>query len=190
VDHACHVAAVLRVARSSGANLLSLLKRDGRRGGTIPFGDRPPREPAMYGRILVPLDGSPAAERGLREAIALARALNSHLLLLHVVEPVLYWPGDVGYSPQDLTQSLREAGAALLARAKAQVVAAGLTAETDLRDADGRVADTVVKAAEARAADLVVMGTHGRRGASRWVMGSDAELSARNSAVPVLLVHE
>jgi nucleotide-binding universal stress UspA family protein len=145
----------------------------------------------MYKRILVPLDGSPAADRGLREAIALARALQSHLILLHVIEPSpQIFDAGAAFSPDLLQQSMLQFGEGLLARSKAQAEAAGLTAETETRDADGRVAETVAKTAQARLCDLVVMGTHGRRGPSRWVMGSDAELSARHSPVPVLLVRE
>lgn len=145
----------------------------------------------MYKRILVPIDGSSTSQRGLREAIGLAQELKTpaHLILLHVIEPppqvaeaglALDWPV--------LARSLREHAQGLLAGAKAECEAAGLTAETELRDAEGRVADTVVARASARACELVVLGTHGRRGASRWVMGSDAELVARHSPVPVLLV--
>jgi nucleotide-binding universal stress UspA family protein len=145
----------------------------------------------MYKRILVPIDGSSTAQRGLREAIELARALKApaHLVVLHVVEPPRQIPeASIGYDVPALTRSLREYGQGVLARAREECEAAGLTAETDQRDAEGRVADTVAERARARACDLVVMGTHGRRGASRWVLGSDAEIVARHSAVPVLLV--
>ena len=53
-----------------------------------------------------------------------------------------------------------------------------------------RVADTIVRHAKRCRADLIVMGTHGRRGMGRLIMGSDAELVARYARVPVLLVHE
>lgn len=146
----------------------------------------------MFNRILVPIDGSDTAQRGVKVAMDLALAMRApaHLLLLHVVEPPPYIPeGGIAYDSTALLRSLRDHGQGLLDRARAQCEAAGLTAETDLHDADGRVADTVAERASARSCDLVVMGTHGRRGVSRWVMGSDAELVARHSPVPVLLVN-
>lgn len=143
----------------------------------------------MYKRILVPLDGSATSDRGLSEAIALAQALQSHLVLLHVVEPAPFLAeASVAFSREVLSESMHQFGQTLLERAKARAEAAGLTVETEMRDADGRVATTLAKAAAARDCGLVVMGTHGRRGASRLVMGSDAELCVRTSPVPVLLV--
>jgi nucleotide-binding universal stress UspA family protein len=119
----------------------------------------------------------------------MALKVPAHLILLHVVEPPPQVPeASITYDVAALKRSLREHGQEMLARARAECEAAGLTAETDLREADGRVADTIAERIAARACDLVVMGTHGRRGASRWVMGSDAEIVARHSPVPVLLV--
>lgn len=147
----------------------------------------------MVKRILVPIDGSSTAERGLAQALELAHGLKlmPHLVLLHVVEPppTVTEAGFAG-GWYDLGRALREQGEALLARAKERCEAAGVGAETDLREAAGRVADVVVERVRQRDCDLVVMGTHGRRGANRWVMGSDAEIVARHSPAPVLLVRE
>lgn len=146
----------------------------------------------MFKRILVPTDGSDTAQRGLQVAMDLALAMKApaHLVLLHVVEPPPYVPeGGIAYDVGALMRSIRAHGEGVLERARTQCEAAGLTAETDIFDADGRVADTVAERARERDCDLVVMGTHGRRGVSRWVMGSDAEIVARHSPVPVLLVH-
>lgn len=147
----------------------------------------------MFNRILVPVDGSATADCGLAEAIELARGLKSapHLVLLNVVE----WPpapseAGVFYDATALARSLREQGQAVLARARRTCEEAGVSVETEQRDAMGRVADVIAERAGDRACGLIVMGTHGRRGANRWVMGSDAEIVARRSAVPVMLVRE
>ncbi len=145
----------------------------------------------MFKRILVPIDGSDTAQRGLQVAVDLALAMKApaHLILLHVVEqPPYLSEGGVAYDSAALLRGLRDHGQGLLDRARAQCEAAGLTAEADIQDAGGRIADTVSDRAHERGCDLVVMGTHGRRGVSRWVMGSDAEIVARHSPVPVLLV--
>ena len=66
---------------------------------------------------------------------------------------------------------------------------ARLAAETELvENAAGRVADVIVEHAKRWRADLIVMGTHGRRGFNRLLIGSNAELVVRHSPVPVLLV--
>ncbi len=145
----------------------------------------------MFNRILVPIDGSDIAQRGLQVAIDLALGMRvpAHLVLLHVVEPPPSMSeGAIAYDPAAVMRSLREHGEGLLARARTQCETAGLTAETDIQVAGGRVADTVAARARERACHLIVMGTHGRRGVSRWVMGSDAEIVARHSPVPVMLV--
>jgi nucleotide-binding universal stress UspA family protein len=84
---------------------------------------------------------------------------------------------------------LRKGGKAILARAAAEAKKRGVTAKTVLAEnLAGRVADVIVRQAKRRRADLLVLGTHGRRGLTRMVMGSDAELVVRYTPAPVLLV--
>lgn len=145
----------------------------------------------MYQRILVPVDGSPTSDRGLAEAIALAKLTGARLRLVHVVDELSFAIGAgalSGYAGDYITL-LRDGGAEILDAAKAQVEAAGLPVDTLLRDSfAGRVCDHVVEAAKAWDAQLIVIGTHGRRGAGRMFMGSDAEQILRQAPVPVLLV--
>jgi nucleotide-binding universal stress UspA family protein len=143
-----------------------------------------------YRRILVPIDGSATAERGLREAVALAADLQASVHLLHAVDTaLLYVEMAPSAAVQQAIDAITERGAALLAHARERVASAGVAAETELIDAGGRrVADAIVDAAARAGADLVVMGTHGRRGLNRLALGSDAELVVRLSPVPVLLV--
>ncbi len=144
----------------------------------------------MYKRILVPVDGSSASNRGLREAISIARGQRAQLCLLHVVEE--YFIGEAGESiafAGDIFDSLRKAGQRTLARAEALVRKQGVKPRTVLVETMARpVADLVVREARKFKADLIVIGTHGRRGVRRVVMGSDAEQVVRTSPVPVLLV--
>jgi len=146
----------------------------------------------MYERILVPVDGSPTSQRGLAEALAVARLTGAKLRLIHVIDETFFAMGAdafAGYTG-DLFALLREGGEKILADAKAQVEAAGVALDaTVLRDGlSGRVCDLVVDEAKAWPADLVVIGTHGRRGAGRLLLGSDAEQILRLAPVPVLLV--
>jgi nucleotide-binding universal stress UspA family protein len=145
----------------------------------------------MYQRILVPVDGSPTSQRGLAEAIAIGKLTGASLLLLHVVDETSFaMSADAfGAYTGDLLTLLREGGEKILADAKAQVEAAGLAADTVLRESlAGRVCDLVTEEAKAWPAELIVIGTHGRRGAQRLFLGSDAEQTLRLATVPVLLV--
>jgi len=145
----------------------------------------------MYKRILVPVDGSATSRRGLRAAIKLAKAQRASVTVLHVVDAMpIYASADGGavYDP-GLLDALRAGGKKVLGRATAEARAAGVRAKAVLAEnSAGRVADVIVRQAKKQRADLLVLGTHGRRGLSRMVMGSDAELVVRQAAVPVLLV--
>ncbi|WP_043461246.1 universal stress protein [Azohydromonas australica] len=145
----------------------------------------------MYSRILVPLDGSDTAALGLSEALALARELRS-TLLLHVVNefPMLVEMAAVS-SVTEIHEGLIKFGTELLAKASRDATAAGVPCETLLHEmVSGRVGDVIAEQARARDCRLIVMGTHGRRGVSRLVMGSDAEIAVRCAPVPVLLVRQ
>jgi nucleotide-binding universal stress UspA family protein len=142
-------------------------------------------------RLLVPLDGSEPSRRALAEAIALARALNARLRLMHVLDPRLLLPQAMegGQPPEQLLDQQSANGASLLDRAVDDARQAGVQVETVLRnDPPVRVSDQILAETRDWQADLVVMGTHGRRGLRRVLLGSDAESVLRASPVPVLLV--
>ena len=145
----------------------------------------------MYERILVPVDGSPTSQRGLAEALAVAAKFGSKLRLLHVVDDgtLIATAGAMASNIGELLSLLAEGGEKLLDEAKRTAQARGVPAETVLHHSvSGRVCDTVVKEAVDWKADLIVIGTHGRRGAGRLLLGSDAEQVLRLAPVPVLLV--
>lgn len=145
---------------------------------------------SAYRRILVAVDGSPASMKGLREAIRLAKDGRAQLFLLHVVNEFYAFANLDGVAPGvDLVPALREGGQRILAKAKAAAEKEGLRAKTLLRETlGGPAADSIVRDARRQRADLIVLGTHGRRGLRRLVLGSDAEAVVRSSPVPVLLV--
>lgn len=147
----------------------------------------------MYERILVPVDGSSTAQRGLDEALDIALKLGSKLRLLHVVDDASLTAvaSSLASNLGDLLASLAQAGEQVLADAQARARARGVAAEVALRHCTvGRVSDVIVKEAVDWPGDLIVIGTHGRRGAERLLLGSDAEQVLRVAPVPVLLVRE
>jgi nucleotide-binding universal stress UspA family protein len=147
----------------------------------------------MYKKILVGVDGSATALRGLDEATRLAKATGGRLMLVHVVNALVLgadYPLSANYY-QALLESLRAEGAKVLEKAAAGVKRAEIPCEQKLIETlGGRAADEIVKQAREWQADLIALGTHGRRGLKRLVMGSDAELVLRMSPVPVLMVRD
>lgn len=145
----------------------------------------------MYQRILVPLDGSSAAERGLQEALSLAALTKAHLRLLHVVDayPIMVETAAVE-SAEAYHRNLLRAGEAVLARAHDTARQREVPADVVVREVHQAVADAILEEAQHAACDLIVIGSHGRRGIGRWMLGSNAEKVMRGSPVPVLVVHE
>lgn len=144
-----------------------------------------------YRRILVPLDDSGPAQSGLKEALALAKPLGATLVLLHVIEPLtVVLPEMAGAAAWDaLLHAQLAGGRRIMEAAHRAALAAGVDSEAVLHESDPRrVADVIVEHIGKHRCDLVVMGTHGRHGLRRVLVGSDAELVLRQSPVPVLLV--
>jgi nucleotide-binding universal stress UspA family protein len=146
----------------------------------------------VYERILVPVDGSVTSNRGLDEALAVAAKFGSKLRLVHVLDDSsLALSAGYGADIGSLLTLLREGGQSILAQAKQRAEARGIAADTVLHDTfTARVCDLIVKEATDWHAELIVIGTHGRRGAGRLLVGSDAEQILRLAPVPVLLVRQ
>lgn len=145
----------------------------------------------MYQRILVPVDGSPTSTGGLDEAIRVAKLTHGRLRLLHVVDELsfaLAMGSESAYGDEAL-KSMRTETQRILDAALATAQSAGVEADTRFRENfPSTLANEVVAEARDWGADLIVLGTHGRRGAKRVMLGSDAERILRVAPVPVLLV--
>lgn len=144
-----------------------------------------------YKKILVPIDGSATANLGLREAMRLAKEQGAILHLLHVVdEHFVIAPGmEAVVYAENIFDSLRQSGKAILSDAESIVRKAELPVRTTLIESFASpAADAIVQEAKRIGPDVIVIGTHGRRGVRRILMGSDAEQVVRSSPVPVLLV--
>ncbi len=145
---------------------------------------------SMYNHILVPVDGSETSLLGLQHAILLAKDQKAALRLLHVVHDYLLADGRHALVISDeLLKDLREHGQTVLNDAANIARRQGVEAEPECIESPmGPVGAVIAKCAEQWPADLIVLGTHGRRGIRRLVMGSDAEYVVRTTRVPVLLV--
>lgn len=145
----------------------------------------------MYQRILVPVDGSSTADLGLREAVRVARLTRAKLRLIHVIDDLSFsFAADsFGYYTGEVLEILGKNGAEILKSGLAAVQAQGIAADTVLyEDLKKTVQQRVSEEVEAWKADLIVIGTHGRRGLRRMVIGSSAEGILREATVPVLLI--
>jgi nucleotide-binding universal stress UspA family protein len=146
----------------------------------------------MYRRILVPVDGSATSKIGLRHALGLAEDQHARVRVLNVLDEMIVAPMMDGYPAADmdaLIESMRVSGEQALQEARTMAAQADVAADTVLMESRGRnVSDVILDAAKAFRADLIVMGTHGRRGFNRLILGSDAERVLRAAPVPVLLV--
>ncbi|MDB5788947.1 universal stress protein [Caballeronia mineralivorans] len=144
----------------------------------------------MFKRIVVAIDGSRTSYRAFESALELAATHGAVLQPYYVVEnaPVYY---DVpGYDPSVLRDELAAQGAKLGDEALAAMKQRGVEGAVAITEASSvdDVADLVLKAAAAFSADLLVMGTHGRKGFQRLILGSVAERCLRQATLPVLLI--
>lgn len=146
---------------------------------------------SRYHQILVPVDGSHTSEKALDEAIRLAELSGARLRLVHVVDELSYVNGfesAMNYV-NEIIPVMREAGEKLLAHDRKKAEDKGVSADCVLvMDGPGRIFDHVNEQARLAKADLIVVGSHGRRGIGRVLLGSDAEQIVRHAPVPVLVV--
>jgi nucleotide-binding universal stress UspA family protein len=151
----------------------------------------------MYNRILVAVDGSDTSNLALQEAIKLAKEQHAMLRLVHVVDesPAYMAIDDASAVDPDLIETIRKAlratGENLLSRCAAVVREAGIGVDTTMKIVETlgpRIHDAIEEEAARWPADLIVIGTHGRRGFRRLLLGSVAEGLIRVSTKPVLLI--
>jgi nucleotide-binding universal stress UspA family protein len=143
----------------------------------------------MYNRILVAIDGSDTSSRACSEAIKLASAQKARLRILYVIS-YAYMSAIVGGGyTGDLLRRLRTDAQTVLDAAEAAARSVGLEVEPRLLEHHStQIGEGIIEDAQKWQADLIVMGTHGRRGFARDVLGSDAVYVTGHAPVPVLLV--
>ena len=146
----------------------------------------------MYDRILVAVDGSPVSDRALEEAIKLAGLSGGKLRVITIVDsPLRHLPDyAVYYNPEPLREAALKAADDVLAKVEASNVEGATFDRVCQERASEEIAERIELEAQASDADVVVMGTHGRRGMRRLMLGSVAEGLIRVASRPVLLVRD
>ena len=143
---------------------------------------------AAWQRMIVPLDGSPLAERVIPHAAELARPLGLEVVLMRVFGvPTPVFAEDYGPYVEELWTQLEDEAQKYLTEKKQQLLAQGLTNVVTIVTA-GFPAEKIIDAARERKDALVAMSTHGRSGFNRFVMGSVTDRVVRHSGDPVLII--
>ncbi len=138
-----------------------------------------------FRRILIAIDGSPIAAHAADVGIELALLLGAELSLIYVVDPGQTWTPEAGASAAELIKLEEKEGKRLLAEFRCR---ATLKAPPFEFIQIGRPADEIVKAAKEWHSDIIVIGSHGRSGIGRVLLGSVAEGVMRQTRCPVLVV--
>lgn len=146
--------------------------------------------PATISKILVPLDASPLAESVLPEVLKLAKAFGASVTLFNAIAPLATYPGYETIMPaasRDVFPELQAQADAYLAEVARSVSAEGIAVSANTTLAP--VADGILDAANAKDADLIAIGTHGRSGIERALVGSVADAVIRRAEVPCFVLH-
>lgn len=147
----------------------------------------------IYKNIMIAIDGSPITEAVVNETIKLIegndKEINLHILYV-IDETALNYSGGVFDYPSYF-EACKEAGRSLLDQAQ-ETISQHSTAKiktymVELKPLEGRIAELIIKEAQKWPADLLILGTHGRRGFSRLIIGSVAENVLRLATMPILL---
>jgi nucleotide-binding universal stress UspA family protein len=146
----------------------------------------------MIQRILVATDDSKLSRKAVKAAIDLASCTGAGLVAFHVVPryPTSYFEGAVAMEPDEVGRVERhwaEAGRAVVDRVAQQAEDAGVKVRAAVAQSDA-VADAIMGAVRKHKCDLIVMASHGRRGLSRVLLGSETQHVLTHSTTPVLVI--
>lgn len=142
----------------------------------------------MIDRLLLPTDGSETADRATDHAANLAQRYEADVHVVYVVDAgALNLGTGIGEGYAGVVDKLRAAGQDEAQRVADELREAGVDATAETVDQDG-VPDGILTYADEHGVDAIVMGTHGRSGPERWLVGSVAEGVLRASSIPVMLI--
>jgi nucleotide-binding universal stress UspA family protein len=138
----------------------------------------------MYKRILVATDGSKFSKAAVNEAIRIAKASKGALIIVSAVDITEEFESEA----PELTERFERQFKTMVERIKKQAKAKGIKVDGVVKI--GEPYDVIINAAKEKKADLIVMGSHGRRGLSRLLMGSVTERVIGHAKCPVLVIKE
>lgn len=143
----------------------------------------------MFKRILLPIDGSELSLRAADTGIALAKSVGASVMVLHVLEPlpsVAYFTEKLMASKEAYTNEAMRRAEDFLGEVRKRAAAAGVPCETAI-EYDHRPYTAIVGAATTQGCDLIVLGSHGRSGLDRLLLGSETYKTLLSANVPVMV---
>lgn len=145
----------------------------------------------MFKQILVPIDGSATASLAVSKAIGLARAFGSTVTAIYVIDPYPFTGvgTEFAYGQDQYLAAAKAEAATSLESANTALKAAGVNAGTLVVEGHS-VHRSILETAKSIGADLIVMGSHGRRGIEKLVLGSVTQRVLGDSHLPVLVVRD
>jgi nucleotide-binding universal stress UspA family protein len=145
----------------------------------------------MFKHLLLPADGSDNAQRAIEKALGLAQAFQSRVTAIYVVDPYAFTGvgADFVYGQAEYLSAAVDEAKAALQQARDAFTAAGIPVDTSLVEAHSIHKGILAKAQEV-GADLIVMGSHGKRGLEKLVLGSVTSQVLSHAHLPVLVVRD
>jgi len=145
----------------------------------------------MFKHILVPVDGSPTAQKAVEKAAGLARAFGSAVTAIYVIDPYPFTGlgSDFAYGQSEYLAAATAEAKEATAAAHATLTQAGVAVTTRVIEAHAAWRG-ILETAESLGADLIVMGSHGRRGLEKMVLGSVAQRVLSHAHLPVFVVRD
>ncbi len=143
----------------------------------------------MYENILIPVDGSEVSNLAAEQGFLLASKLGSKVTLLYALDITILTipdPEAAMANVEAMREAFQEHADKLMTTLKQKAALHGIQPEMLVKEGD--VHDEIISVAKERGVDLIVMGTHGRRGLNRLLLGSVAESVARRAHCAVLLI--
>ena len=143
----------------------------------------------MFKKLLVPVDGSPTSRAALLTAIDMAKLFGASMVVVSVYDPfpfIVAGP-DYGYAQVQYGDAVKAETGAVVKEARELAEAVGLNVEVQVIDA-AKTWRAILDVATSSKADLIVMGSHGRSGLDRLVMGSVAHSVLQHATLPVMVV--
>lgn len=143
----------------------------------------------MYKHILVAVDGSDTSNLAFQEALNLAQELGATLRLIHVIDQYFSAMGTIDYVTY--IKAIKDHAQSILSKLKERAQDARVKTETkiiEINEHAPRISEKIIEESITCKADLIVIGTHGRHGFSRFILGSVAEGVIRMATIPVLLI--
>ena len=145
----------------------------------------------MFKHILVPVDGSPTSMLAVNQAAGLAKVFGSQVTAVYVIDPYPFTGvgADFAYGQAQYLSAATADAHAALDSVKSAMEQAGIPVDTVMGEGHS-VHDGIMEAAKTTGADLIVMGSHGRRGLEKQVLGSVTQRVLGDSLIPVLVVRQ